>query len=129
MNLCYRIIARLLIITTAALSMPMQNVNAGIIATDEIAAPAAAQRAKVENFLQRAEVQTQLQAMGVDPAHVRARVSALTDAEIDRLASKLDQMPAGGADFLAVIVFIFLVLLITDILGLTKIFPFTKPVR
>jgi hypothetical protein len=52
----------------------------------------------------------------------------LTDEEIQRVSGKLDQLPAGG-DVLGVIVFIFVLLLITDILGLTKIFPFTRPIR
>ncbi|WP_368428541.1 PA2779 family protein [Sulfuricaulis sp.] len=36
------------------------------------------------------------------------------------------QSPAGGDSFLGALVFIFIVLLITDILGLTNIFQFVK---
>ncbi|MGE5338534.1 MAG: PA2779 family protein, partial [Gemmatimonadota bacterium] len=51
-----------------------------------------------------------------------------TDDEAQQLAQRLDQLPAGG-DAIGVIVFIFVLLLITDILGLTKVFPFTRPIR
>ena len=70
-----------------------------------------------------------LQARGVDPAAARARVAALGDAEAAYLAQQIDLAPAGGDSLLGVLVFIFVLLLVTDILGLTKVFPFTKSVR
>jgi hypothetical protein len=66
--------------------------------------------------------------MGVDPRQVRERVAALSDAEAAQLAARLNELPAGG-DILGVVVIVFLVLLLTDILGYTKIFPFTRSVR
>jgi hypothetical protein len=56
------------------------------------------------------------------------RVAALTDEEVHKVAGKLDQIPAGG-DILGVLLTVFIILLITDILGLTKVFPFTHPIR
>jgi len=69
-----------------------------------------------------------LAARGVDAAQARARVAALSDDEALRLVDALDRAPAGG-DFLGTVVFIFVLLLITDILGFTKIFPFTRSIR
>ena len=34
-----------------------------------------------------------------------------------------------GGDLIGAVVLVFLILLLTDILGFTKIFPFTRPVR
>ena len=113
-----RLIASLLVVCIA-LPLPA---NAGLIATD-------AGRARVEQLLERAEVQARLQALGVDPAEVRARVAALSDDEVAALAGRIDSLPAGGADIIGAILIVFIVLLITDILGLTKVFPFTKPIR
>ena len=59
---------------------------------------------------------------------MRSRVDALTDAETTQLMAQIDQAPAGG-EVLGVLFSIFIILLITDILGLTKIFPFTRSVR
>jgi hypothetical protein len=47
---------------------------------------------------------------------------------VAQLAGRIDSLPAGG-DVIGAVVFVFLVLLITDLLGLTKVFPFTKPVK
>ena len=83
----------------------------------------------VRGFLDRADVQARMQSMGVDPAVARARVDALTDEEAQQLAGHIDQLPAGADSFWGVLLAIFVILLITDILGLTKIFPFTRSVR
>ncbi len=58
---------------------------------------------------------------------MQARVAALSDDEAAQLAARLDELPAGGSDVLSVALIIFLVLLFTDIMGWTKIFPFTRP--
>ncbi len=100
---------------------------ANIIATDAVVA--ATTRGRIAQALSRAEVRAQLVAYGVDPAEVQARVNALTDREAAQLADRIDALPAGGDAFIGALVFVFLVLLITDILGLTKIFPFTRSVR
>src|SRR5262245_40635156 len=86
-------------------------------------------RERVASLLERSEVQAQLQARGVSPDEVRARVAALTDAEAAELAARIDELPAGGVGILGAALIVFLVLLLTDILGYTKIFPFTKPMK
>lgn len=117
-----RLIACLLIV-----ALPAQ---AGLVSTESVAA--AGSRERVAAFLERADVQVQMQALGVSPQDVSARVAALTDAEVAGLAGKIDTLPAGGdgvGAVLGVALLVFVILLITDILGLTKVFPFTKPVR
>jgi len=74
-------------------------------------------------------VQAQMQVLGVNPQAAAARVNALSDDEIAGLVDRIDQLPAGGGDVLVVLVAVFLVLLITDLLGLTHIFPFTKDLK
>jgi hypothetical protein len=120
-----RFIASLLILSLAGLGV-MAPVQAAMVATD--AAVLSAERARISSLLERAEVRAQLQAHGVNPADVKARVAALTDEEAAQLAAQLDSLPAGGS-IVGAIVLVFLVLLVTDILGFTKIFPFTRTVR
>jgi len=74
-------------------------------------------------------VAARLRQQGVDPAQALARVQALTDAQAQALAQEIDAAPAGAGDVLGVIVFIFVLLLVTDILGFTKVFPFTRSIR
>ena len=84
-------------------------------------------------ILDRAEVQTQLQAHGISVEQAKARVLALSDVEAAQLAAQIDSLPAGGdagvGALISALLIVFLVLLITDILGFTKVFPFTKPVK
>lgn len=105
-----------------------------LIATEQVAAShgivsPTAQREQVRQTLERADVAAALAERGVSVDEVRARVDALTDAEVAQLAHTLDTAPAGADGVLGTIVFIFVLLLVTDILGLTKVFPFTRSVR
>lgn len=77
--------------------------------------------ATVHSALARDQVRTQFVALGVDPAQVDARVAALTDSELRALAGKVAEAPAG-ADALAVIGIVFLVLLILEAVGVIDIF-------
>lgn len=125
MNLFRRFIAALLIGCIAATGF-IPAAQAGMLPT-EVALGAPAERARIGAALERDDVRAQLQAYGVDPAAVQARVAALTDQEAAQLARHIDTLPAGG--IVGAIVFVFVLLLVTDILGLTKVFPFTRPVR
>lgn len=113
-----RFLSSVLIVCLAGIGLPA---NAGMIATD-------GDRAHIFSVLDRDEVRTQLEARGVNPADVKARVAAMSDEEVAQLAGQIDSLPAGG-DILGVILTVFIVLLITDILGFTKVFPFTRSIR
>ena len=110
-----------------ALSLHLPVANAAMVGTEAVvhAVQAQQQRARIHETLNREDVKARLVSLGVDPAQVQARVNALTDDEAQRLAKNLDEMPAGG-DIVGALVFIFVVLLITDLLGLTDVFSFTK---
>jgi hypothetical protein len=110
-----------------AQAAPLTPAAPALIATEQAAA-AQPGRALLEQTLDRADVVAALQARGVSVEAARSRVAALTDAEAAQVAVQIDQAPAGG-DVLGVIVTIFVVLLITDILGFTKVYPFTRPIR
>lgn len=118
-----RLIASLLVICMAV-PLPSQS---AMLATDS--ALGAAQRDQISRLLDRADVQSRLEAYGVKADDVKARVAALSDAEVAQLAAQIDSLPAGGDSILGLVVLVFVILLITDILGLTKIFPFTRPIR
>ena len=77
--------------------------------------------ATVNAALAREEVRAQFAALGVEPTQVESRVAALTDSELRTLAGQMAEMPAG-ADALAVIGIVFLVLLILEAVGVIDIF-------
>lgn len=120
-----RVIAAWLIVSIGGIGMPMPA-EAAMVTTESVLA-SGGDRDRIASLLDRADVQTQLAAYGVNPSDVKARVAALTDEEAADLARNIDSAPAGG--IVGAILLVFLVLLLTDILGLTKIFPFTRSVR
>jgi len=87
------------------------------------------QRADVAAWLQRDDVRQEMTRLGVSGDAAVARVSALSDEEVQRLHGRIDQAQAAGNGIVGAIVFVFLVLLVTDILGFTKVFPFTRSIR
>lgn len=110
----------------------IQTVQAAMIGTEQVAqssitAKSAQDREKIVSMLSRDEVQSELVARGIDPTEAKSRVAALTDDEASSMATQLDKAPAGG--IIGAILLVFFVLLLTDILGFTKIFPFTRSVR
>jgi hypothetical protein len=117
----FRRFLAMFLILSLTLPLPVQ---AGMIGTGDLV-----QRERIHEFLERTDVQAQLRARGVDAQDAKARVAALTDAEAAELVARIDELPAGGIGIIGAILVVFLVLLITDILGLTKIFPFTRSAR
>ncbi|WP_305074704.1 PA2779 family protein [Propionivibrio sp.] len=106
--------------------------HAGMVTTQEVATVVAtgqaeSGQARLAAALARDEVRTEMERQGVDPAMAIERIAALTDEEAARLADQIDTAPAGG--IIGAILLVFFVLLLTDILGLTKVFPFTRSVR
>jgi hypothetical protein len=85
-------------------------------------------RARVNATLAREELRAALNAQGVSVADAQARVDAMTEADVAALDKQLAELPAGGDGF-STVVLILLVLIITDLLGVTDVFPAIKPAR
>lgn len=103
--------------------------QAGMIGTDQVVQESqlAVDRAEIQSMLQRDDVRTKLTELGVSPERVEQRVAALSDAEVQALSDRIQEMPAGEGPIetlLVLGVFVFVVLLVTDILGFTDVFPF-----
>jgi hypothetical protein len=97
------------------LALPFQSVQAGMVGTDQmLVASQSAQtdREKVRDFLSRSDVQAKMQAMGLSSDTAKQRVAALTDEEVQKIAGKIDTLPAGAMSGWAVAGVIFVILLI-----------------
>jgi Family of unknown function (DUF6627) len=123
LNRCF---ARMLVVCMIGMGVPLPA-SAGIVTTDQV--QGTSQRARIRTFLERADVRARMEALGVNADAARARVDALSDREAAALAAKIDSAPAGGDGVLEVLLIVFLVLLVTDILGFTKVFPFTRSIK
>lgn len=89
-----KFVSRLLIVSTLLLSFQAQ---AGMISTER-AAQAAAQldRDTIVRTIDRPEVASQLQAMGLSSAAAHERLAAMNDEEVRSLAGKINSLPAGA---------------------------------
>ena len=79
-----------------------------MIGTEQVASTAHhGDRTTLLNMLSRADVASQLQALGIDPAQAKDRVQAMSDQEIAGLANRLESLPAGadgGAVLLIIVI-------------------------
>ena len=97
--------------------------HAGVISTQQYLTTLdrEATLVRIDAVLAREEVRSKLEQYGVDPVAADARIAALTDHELELLATELESLPAGG-DLLAVVGIAFIVLLILELVGVIDIF-------
>jgi hypothetical protein len=113
------------------LAVPYQSVFAAMIGTETVIDLVRGQEARdyLNRMMIREDVQTAFTSYGITPLEAKARLDTLSDAEIIRLYNQMEQLPAGGSSlgtaFIAVGV-IFVILFITDLLGYTDVFSFTR---
>ncbi len=126
LGLCANLLVHFLVLCVFVVAAAAPDVRAALIDTDAVlSAQLAPERTDPPALRARDDLRTQLIAQGVDPRDTLARVAALTDDEVRLLAEQIDALPAGG-DVTALILVGILVLLFTDILGLTDVYAFDK---
>ena len=128
-----RALAMPLALVMLVVSLPVNVAQGALVSTDQVLAESQAEsdRARVLAFLAREDVRQQIAGLGVDPDEAARRVQSLSDAEVARIANQMDQDPAGQGIvviLVATILVIFLILIITDLLGATDVFPFIDPI-
>ncbi len=119
--------AWIFIFNTVMLATPAQATLIGVDAIHATQSRPDAEQ-KIQTALARDELSGTLQRLGVRPHDVKDRIAALSDDEVSTLAQRIDSLPAGG-DFFATVGIILVILLVTDLLGFTKVFPFTRSQR
>ncbi|MBW1726556.1 MAG: PA2779 family protein [Deltaproteobacteria bacterium] len=112
-------------------AVPYPPVSAAMIGTETVIETARAQKARdcLNRMMTREDLQTVLSLYGISPIEAKARLATLSDTEIMCFFDQIEQLPAGGSDlgvaFIAVGV-ICILLFITDLLGYTDVFSFTR---
>lgn len=111
------------------MGMMTTPLQAAMLSTPDMIATEQAQydREELKSLLSRDDVQSQLEAYGVTAAEAEQRVASMTDSEVAKLNAEIQDAPAGG--IVGAIVLIFVVFIITDVIGATDIFPFVRPVN
>ena len=113
------------------IATPYQTLLAAMVPTEATIYQIKAQDARdhLKTLISKNDIKKSLISQGIDPMEAKARVDSLSDSEVIEVADKIEQLPAGGGAFGAIIgaaLIVFLVLLLTDILGYTDVFPFVK---
>ncbi len=87
-----------LILIVVFLALPFQPARADLVSTEQVVSASRVQtdREKVRAFMNRADAERGLKALGVRPELARQRIDALSDEEVMRIAGKIDTLPAGG---------------------------------
>ena len=129
-----RPVGLLLVVTFCLLNFNVPMAQAQMVGTDAVIADQQAvdQRSQVADFFASEDVKQIMTQYGVDPVEAQLRVDSLSNDELANIANSIDQLPAGGGGVGAVVgaaVLIFLILLITDLIGLTHVFPFVNRSR
>jgi hypothetical protein len=131
MRIIMQILNRIISITLSLslLMLPLGAAQSAMIDNSQlIGGTSTTDRAALMESLDRTQVRDYLSGMGVDAEQVKLRVAQMTDQEILALNQRMGDLPAGG-DGLGIILFIFVLFIITDAIGATDIFPFVHPVR
>ena len=113
---------------------PIHSVSAAMVGTEMVmdSTRSSESRAYLRQMLAREDMRDALIAQGIAPHEARARIDSLTDQEVIRIADQIDQLPAGSGAIEVLLVIIlagFIVLVITDLTGVTDVFPFIKSQR
>jgi hypothetical protein len=110
--------------------MPMLPAQAAMIGNQQIVNQDQSHqtRTDLQQLFEQETARQQLQAWGVNPDQIRSRIDSLTDAELARINQQVNDLQAGGS-VLGILLVIFIVFVITDVIGATDIFPFIHPVK
>lgn len=126
-----KICSLLMVASMLMISLPIAPAYAAMVDTGQLVKAQSADddRERIIGLLERSEVQQQLQTLGVSADEVQLRVATMTDAEVHMLAGEIDRLPAGGdvvTTLISAVLIVFLVLLFTDIIGVTDVFSFVN---
>ncbi len=110
--------------------MPMLPAQAAMIGNEQIVNQSLSvqTRDSLRQLFEQDTARQQLQAWGVSPDQINTRINSLTDAELTRINQQVGDLNAGG-NVLGILLVIFIVFVITDVIGATDIFPFIHPVN
>ena len=115
-------------------SFPIGAARAGLVTTEQVVEErtAARDRERLVAILLRDDVRQQMEALGVDRDEAIARLASLSDQEIQQIAGRIDELPAGQSFLVGVLIVagvVLIALVITDLLGVTDVFAVINPVR
>ncbi len=119
----------------ALFSMNTVPLQAAMVDNDQLISQSQMQMSKQEILTQldRQHVQDKLLAMGVNIDDAKQRIDQMTQQELTQVAQDIENMPAGSGGVVGPIVgallVVFIVLVVTDMLGATDVFGFVNDIN
>jgi len=115
----------------ALFSIHMAPLQAAMVDNDQLLSQSQHEMTvqQVLSNLDRQEVQDQLVSMGVDVEDAKHRISQMNDQELAQISQQFDELPAGSGGVIGALVVIFVVLVVTDMLGATDVFGFVHNIN
>ncbi|GAC32984.1 PA2779 family protein [Paraglaciecola polaris] len=111
------------------LTLSLGTASAGVYSSNDVLNQAQYQfnKQQVLSMVDSQDVLTQLEALGVSPADAKARINNMTQSELSALNEQMNNMPAGG--IVGAIVTVLVVVALLDLLGVTDVYPFIRPIN
>jgi hypothetical protein len=126
-------VALTIVVAMLVTALPIGAAKADLVTTEQVVeqTTAAGERERLAAILLREDVRQQMEALGVDRDEAMARLAGLSDREIQEIAGKIDELPAGGSFLAGVLIIagvVLIALVILDLVGVTDVFTFINPV-
>ena len=118
------------LVCTLLILASFPNANAAVIPSAEIIQQQQGlyNTQQILALMDTEQVKQKLISLGVNPEAAKIRVASMTDQERMAFNSQLNDMPAGGG-VAGTIITILLVIAVLDLLGVTDVYPFIRPVN
>ena len=108
--------------------MGLGQASAGVYSSEQAISSQQYQynKQQVLNLVDSTQVQQKLMNLGVSPADAKARIASMTNQELVDFNQHMNEMPAGG--IVGTIVTVLVVVAVLDLMGLTDVYPFIRPI-
>ncbi|GLX79048.1 hypothetical protein tinsulaeT_23880 [Thalassotalea insulae] len=84
------------------------------------------EKSQILSYVDSAEVQQQLIELGISSADAKNRIANMTHEELASLNQQINEGVAGG--IVGTIVTVLVVIAVLDVLGITDVYPFIRPI-
>jgi hypothetical protein len=114
-------------IAASVLLFSLSQATAGVYTSEQAISSQQYQynKQQVLTLVNSAEVQQRLMTLGVSPAEAQMRVDSMTNDELITFNQQMNDMPAGG--IVGTIVTVLVVVAVLDLMGITDVYPFIRP--
>jgi uncharacterized protein HemX len=115
-------------LAAALMILSLGQASAGVYSSEQAITSQQYQynKQQVLSLVDSAEVQQKLMNLGVSPADAKLRIASMTNNELQAFNQQMNEAPAGG--IIGTIVTVLVVVAVLDLMGITDVYPFIRPI-